>query len=294
MPATRPPIAWLTLLAMLAGLAGMTMGGCSSAPKVVVPPLLEQALSIESDAARRYQRGELEAASRGFAEAVRAFVAIDDGAGIARNRHHLARVHLARGKPAAALQQLVDPADTSLDADLIRAQALLGLQRHDEAETKLRKRLPECTEACRHGPALQLLLARLALATSHPDQAVRHAQLALTLLAKDATLDDGREQANAYRLLAQAMLAGGAVEQAEIAAQQALTLDRQLALPEKLARDWLLLGEIRQQIALRQTPPSSLVAARAAYRQAQEIATAAGLSELRTAAEAALMRLPVP
>ena len=299
--ANRPKFAavFLTLTA-IAGCGG----GDTKPPE---PPQRERAFAAESDAAKRYQRGEFEGALRQFTEAERLFTTIDDTEGIARNRRHLARSALHLGRPAEALARLagitendLDTAlDTALDTTLLRAQAHLGLVQLSEATATLQAANARCQSPCAQSVALQLLWARLALANKRPEDAARHARSALAFLAgnkdkdKDKASDDGREAANAQRLLAEALRDSGDLAAAETAAQHALTLDRSLALPEKIARDWLLLGYIRQKVDAQSTPksvPSSAPspAARQAFQQARDIALAAGLRDILTAAEAGL------
>ena len=273
-------------------------GGDTKPPE---PPQRERAFAAESDAAKRYQRGEFEGALRQFTEAERLFTTIDDTEGIARNRRHLARSALHLGRPAEALARLAgiteNDLDTALDTTLLRAQAHLGLGQLPEATATLQAANARCQSPCAQSVALQLLWARLALANKRPDAAARHARSALAFLAgnkdKDKASDDGREAANAQRLLAEALRDSGDLAAAETAAQHALTLDRSLALPEKIARDWLLLGYIRQKVDAQSTPksvPSSAPspAARQAFQQARDIALAAGLRDILTAAEAGL------
>ena len=273
-------------------------GGDTKPPE---PPQRERAFAAESDAAKRYQRGEFEGALRQFTEAERLFTTIDDTEGIARNRRHLARSALHLGRPAEALARLAgiteNDLDTALDTTLLRAQAHLGLGQLPEATATLQAANARCQSPCAQSVALQLLWARLALANKRPEDAARHARSALAFLAgnkdKDKASDDGREAANAQRLLAEALRDSGDLAAAETAAQHALTLDRSLALPEKIARDWLLLGYIRQKVDAQSTPksvPSSAPspAARQAFQQARDIALAAGLRDILTAAEAGL------
>ncbi|TND03001.1 MAG: hypothetical protein FD118_1577, partial [Rhodocyclaceae bacterium] len=85
---------------------------------------------------------------------------------------------------------------------------------------------------------------------------------------------------NAWRLIAAARLAGDAAGGALPAAQAALSIDRQLALPEKIARDWLLIGDIRRKVGADDTA--------AAYRRALDVANAAGLVDLARQAKEAL------
>ena len=95
-------------------LAALILAGCGSAPRPADPPRLRAALEAEADGAKRYGRGDFRAAERRFDEAMRLYASIDDASGRERNRLHLARAHLARGRAEAALG-LLDGADPNAE-----------------------------------------------------------------------------------------------------------------------------------------------------------------------------------
>ena len=64
------------------------------------------------------------------------------------------------------------------------------------------------------------------------------------------------------------------------AARAALEIDRRLALPEKIARDWLLIGDIQRKIGVGDSAE--------AFRHALNVANAAGLSDIAAMATQAL------
>ena len=273
-------------------IAVLILAGCASAPKPVEPPRLKAALEAESDGAKRYGRGDYAVAARRFDEAARIYASIDDTPGAARNRLHLARSELALGRAEAALLtlQMVEWAERSneaglaLDALLLKAQAQLALDRGDAAQQSLAAAASQCTGACPQAASLHLLQARAALAGSRAADALAHAETALKLLQGK---DQAAETGNAWRLIAAARLAGGDLRgelgAALPAAQAALEIDRQLALPEKIARDWLLIGDIQRKVGAGGTA--------AAYRRALDVATAAGLADLARLATQALAEL---
>ena len=263
-------------------IAALFLAGCAAAPKPVEPPRLKAALEAESDGAKRYGRGDYAAAARRFDEAARLHAAIDDTAGAARNRVHLARSELARGRAEAALHALESAerssdAGTALDALLLKAQAQLALERHAAAQQSLTAANGQCAGACPQTASLRLLQARAALAANDAPGALAHADAALKLLQGK---DEAAETGNAWRLIAAARLAGGDAGGALPAAGAALEIDRQLALPEKIARDWLLIGDIRKRVGAGDTA--------AAYRRALDVANAAGLDDLARLAHRAL------
>ncbi|MBN8475112.1 hypothetical protein [Sulfuritalea sp.] len=260
--------------AELALILALLLGACGSTPKPVDPPRLRAALEAESDGARRYERGDYAVAARRFAEAAKLHAAIDDATGVARNRLHLARSELVLGRDEAALQ-LLDATDSggdagfALDAWMLKAQAQLGLGRADDARISLDEAVALCAGACPHAAGLHLLRARHALAEKRAADSLAHAGAALKLLQGK---DNAAETGNAWRLIAAARHAGGNATDALVAARAALDIDRRLALPEKIARDWLLIGDI-----LRAKAPAE---AATAYRKALAVAQAAGLDAI--------------
>jgi tetratricopeptide (TPR) repeat protein len=258
--------------------AMLVLAGCGSAPKPADPPRLKAALEAESDGARRYERGDYAVATRRFDEAARIRASIDDAAGAARNRLHLARAELAQGRAEAALLALSgDAGALALDALLLRAQAQLALDRGDAAQESLVAANGHCGNTCPQLASLNLLRARAALAARRAPEALALAEAALKLLQGR---NEANETGNAWRLIASARLAAGDAAGALPAAATALEIDRKLALPEKIARDWLLIGDIRKSLGSGDTA--------AAYRRAAEVANAAGLAEIAQMATRAL------
>ena len=268
-------------------MAWLILAGCGSAPNSAnapEPPRLKAALEAESDGARRYARGDYAVAARRFGEAARIYASIDDSPGATRNRLHLSRTELAQGRAGAALDvlALTEPGSGggfAVDTLMIKAQAQLALDRHDAAQQSLAAAAELCAGACPQVASLRLLQGRMALAALRAPDALAHAEAALELLQhKDEAIETG----NAWRLIAAARLAGGDAGGALPAASAALAIDRRLALPEKIARDWLLIGDIRGKVGAQD--------AAAAYQRALDVANAAGLGEIAGIAAKALAR----
>lgn len=256
-------------------IAALVLAGCGSTPKPPDPPRLRAALETESDGARRFERGDHVVAARRFDEAARIYASIDDDAGTMRNRLHLARTELAQGRAEAALLAL--PGRDSLDSNLLKAQAELALNRQEAAHQSLEAAAALCPAGCPQLASLRLLQARAALTGQRAAEALAHAEVALKLL-RDR--NEAAETGNAWRLIAAARLALGDAAAALPAAGAALEIDRRLALPEKIARDWLLIGDIRKALSASDTE--------AAYRRALDVAQAAGLMEMVRVATQAL------
>lgn len=259
---------------------------CASEPRPADPPRLKSALEAESDGARRFQRGDLAVAERRFGEAERLFASIDDSAGRARNRRHLARVALLQGRADAALVLLEEATDAAspLDGRLLRGQALLAAGRAEDAQRLFDGLVGECSAACPAAASLAILRGRAYLARGDSATAKTQAEYALARL-KDR--DEAAETGNAWRLLAAARLAAGELAAAQVAAQSALDIDRRLAVPEKIASDWMLLGDILRKQRPDANPGDYAVAA-AAYLRALDVAVAAGLDAITMNAKQAL------
>lgn len=268
--------------AELAVALALLLGACGSTPKPVDPPRLRAALEAESDGAKRYERGDYPVAARRFTDAARLHASIDDAAGVARNRLHLARVELVLGHNEIALA-LLDATESggdagiALDIPMLKAQAQLGLGRSDAARRSLAAAAALCTGDCPRAASLHLLQARHALQDKRVAEALAHADAALKLLqGKDEVAETG----NAWRLVAAARQASSDLAGALAAARAALDIDRRLAQPEKIARDWLLIGDILRSQASAE--------AATAYRRALDVAQAAGINAITMIATQAL------
>lgn len=264
----------------------LVLAGCaSSEPRAVDPPRLRSALEAESDGAKRFQRGDLAIAERRFTEAAQFFASIDDGAGKLRNRLHLVRVRLAQGRADTALELIEAlPADAA-SAELLslKGQTLLALGRVGDAARVLAAAAQACVAPCANDAGLAILQGRAALALGDAGTALVWAERALQLLRER---NEPNETGNAWRLLAAARLARGDAA-ALAAADAALQIDRRLALPEKIARDWLLIGDIHRRAATGNSA-EAIERAAAAYRKALDVARNAGLNEISLNAMQAL------
>lgn len=280
------------LRALLA--ACVFLAACGSAPRAPEPALRERALQNEQDGARRHARGEFATASQRFGETATLFTSIDDTISAVRNTLNQARAELAAGQATIALNRLdkVQTGDSAQAIEMaqLRTQAHLALGQTDAAATALKSAFEQCVEQCPQAASLHVLAARLDLAEAHPQEALTHAAAALQALQNK---DEAAETANVWRLTATAQLALKNPGAALLAAQTALEIDRRLALPEKLARDWLLIGDIRQAEKAgvgntAKTAANSTMDAAAAYQRALDIARAAGLDTLAEYARQAL------
>jgi len=260
------------------------LGGCASSSRPALEPRLrQQAQEVEAAGARRHAQGDYTAAARQFAEATRLHLSLDDGRAAARNRLQLAQTQLALGQAQPALDQAAQVRDAELQVPtlLLQAQAHLALAQAAAAAAALDRLASLCPAGCEERGRLLLLQARLAWAGGDAVQTAQRATAALPLLRARG---EERETANALRLLAAAQLQTRDAAAALGSARAALAIDRQQALPEKIARDWLLIGDIQRRMAPAEAP--------AAYQRARTVAQAAGLPELARQAEQSLKESP--
>lgn len=265
-------------------LASLLLSACGSAPKVSEPPLRKQAQETETDGARRYARGDFAGAAKSFGAASQLQQSFDDPAAAARSQLNQAQAELALGQAEAALNRAlrITHPELALNALLLQAQAHLALSQLPAAQANLAAAASACPTSCPQRASLHLLQARAALADKHAQDAAAHAEAALKLLQDK---DEANETGNAWRLIASARLANGDAAGALPAARNALDTDRKLALPEKIARDWLLIGDIQKKLGASDTAN--------AYQRALDVANATGLTDIARLASQALAEVRV-
>ena len=266
---------------LVTGMLISTFTGCASAP-APLPPLKLQALEAETQGARRFEQGRFEVAVAQFKEAQRLNRSLDDQAGVARNLEHQARAELSAGSPQAAQATLasISIAQRSINTGILQSQAALALHDVATAHATLQDLRARCN-GCAQTAAIAVLQARVALAQSQADVAEK---LLLASLKPLAEQDEPRELANAWRLLAQAQALQLRHTEALACAQQALSLDRALGLPEKIAADWMLIAQLHT--------PRDAALARSAYARAREVAQAAQLQAVVTQIDQRLKEIP--
>lgn len=270
-------------LVLLAGLA-LGLSGCGSAPPQSDSEARRERLFDLNDRAQRaVARGELRRAAALYRDALRLAETIEDFRAIGVNTLNLAAVHQALDEPAAAdaaLERvLAAPArfEPSLGAEAAGRKALLALEaaQLDAAEPWLLRAERECRQpACAIQVALLNLRGQLALERGATEEA--RAVLARALAASRAE-GNREEEANALRLDGRAAGRQGAFPQAVALLNRALEIDKQLALPRKIALDLLALAEAELARGERE-------AAREYARRALDVSRASGNLRQRDAA----------
>lgn len=273
--------AWTVTLAWLVLLTGLA--GCAT-PKTLSPSQA-QAVALNRQGMDSFTAGDIVRAQQAFEAALRLERAVENEEGIALNLLNLAQCYQRLGKPelsAAMLDQLLDSGGVAFSAqrraEAALQHALLAFQRQDmtAAERWQRDGAALCGD-CALAGKLRSLAARLALQRGDAQEALEAASDAL---AKSG--DDNVEKANALRLQGAAQLALGQKPAAEAALLQALALDKDGGLPDKVLQDLQLLGHAGADTA----------AQRRYWRRALAVAQASGKAAAIKELESAIAALP--
>ena len=272
------PLRPLVIALALAGL----LAGCGT--QKVLSPSQAQAVVLNRQGLDSFAAGDIARAQHAFEVALQLERAVENEDGIALNVLNLAQCYQRLGQPeraAAMLDQLLDGSAAVFSpqrrAEAALQHALLALQRNDVAGADRWQRdgAALCGD-CALAGKLRGLAARLALQRGDVAEAL---QAAGDALAKSG--DDAVEKANALRLQGAAHLALGQKPAAEAALLQALALDKEGGLPDKIVQDLQLLGHAGADAA----------AQRRYWRRALAVAQAAGKVAAVKEIEAALAAL---
>lgn len=227
------------------GLA-LVVSACASRGPVERPPqVLAQAATLSRQAAQDFGRGALVAAEQQYRAAVALYASVARLDEQLQAMLSLARVQAAQdGSSEQALitvrQVLARIEQTpSSEAAIIsaetrvlahgRAAALLMARDVDQAANHWREASAACASPCAHAAALSVLRARLHLQAGEPAAA----RDLMTTLLPPAVVPEA-EQANAWRVRAQALLALQQPAAALADVEQALAIDRRLALSARV------------------------------------------------------------
>jgi tetratricopeptide (TPR) repeat protein len=234
------------LLCLAHGLAA-----CGSAPPAQsdADTRRERLVDLNDRAQRAVARGDLRRAAALYREALRVAESFEDFRSIGVNALNLAAVHQALGEPEAAHHALervlAAPArfEEPLVAQAAGLKTSLALQARElgAAEDWLKRAEGECKPpACRIQTALLILRAQLALERGAAGES--RSQAARALAASRAE-NSREEEANALRVDGRAAAAQGGHAEAVALLNQALAIDKQLALPYKIGLDLMALAE---------------------------------------------------
>jgi tetratricopeptide (TPR) repeat protein len=271
----------LAFIALAAALAG-----CGGAPKSEknVAALQSAALEANRKGDNYVRHNELENAARSYREAMRLSQSLEDADGIAANAINLSIVRQGRFADArVALREVLEHSHLRFSAARL-AQASLrhalvdfDERRYSSAIEWTKRAGEHCGQRCAIAGALHNTRAQLALQEGRLDAAVASARAGLEVSRSE---DERAERANSLRLLGVAALRTNDGAAARIHFEQALTIDRDLGAPRKIALDLLGLGRAA-------TLAGDRDAARAYYARALVVSEAdrdsAGVAEARAA-----------
>ena len=244
--------------AISASLLALLLAACAAPPPV--PPRTQQdAITLNQSARAAFERGDLTRAGQLYVQALATDTSIENADGVAMNALSLAQVHQMQGESEKAQR----------DLDLVLNDSALAISRERKAEAAARKAqialaandtqaadqwantgLGFCAGSCPVQSALLNLRARSALARNDAASAIEWAAK-----AKSAASDErGRaERANALRTTGEARIAVGDRRAAIPALNEALALDKALALPLRIYSDLMLLGRAHAALGERET-----------------------------------------
>ena len=274
------------LLCLAHGLAA-----CGSAPPAQsdADTRRERLVDLNDHAQRAVARGDLRRAAALYREALRVAESFEDFRSIGVNALNLAAVHQALGEREAAHHALerVLAAPARFEGPLV-AQAAglktsLALQARElgAAEDWLKRAEGECKPpACRIQTALLILRAQLALERGATGESRSQAARALAASRAENSRED---EANALRVDGRAAAAQGGHAEAVALLNQALAIDKQLALPYKIGLDLMALAETELMRGERQP-------ARDYAQRALDVSRAAGNRPQQEAAARLLAR----
>ena len=227
------------LVPFLAGL----LGACAEPALIHRPPLAQRIFDAGKEGQAAYLKGHLPRAQRLFEQALRDAMSIEDSEGVAVMSLNLARVARELGASADALARLESvsawhrshsPAHLDQEIDLLAAVLLADLGRVEESLTRLRVLREKCPQECALSMGADSLQARLMLEKGEATAALA---LASAALDRFSTHGNRQEVANLFRVQGEARLALGDFATARQALEAALTIDKTLALPAKIALD---------------------------------------------------------
>jgi tetratricopeptide (TPR) repeat protein len=275
---------FLTLIAVA------VLFGCSQSPKATTATRQEAAIEANRKGETYVRHGELDNAARSYREALRLSQSLEDPEGIAANainlsivRQRQGRFNDARASLAAVLEQPNVRFSQVRLAEVSLRHALLDLDesRFTSAAEWVTQSQNHCGERCPLTPAIHNVRAQLALQAGRVEEAAAAARS-----AHDASraAGDQIERANALRLLGISAFQRGDAAAARGQLEQALTIDREIGAPRKIALDLLALGRVAALSGERE-------AARAYYARALAVSEAdrdqAGAAEARAMLDAA-------
>jgi tetratricopeptide (TPR) repeat protein len=237
---------------LAAALGCFFLAACAQQPAPPLPAREAAVMEANRHAEAQVRSGNLVSAARYYGEALRLAQSIEDTEGIASNAINLSIVYQRIGKIAearASLAPVLDqgklmfPPGRLAQAALRRAILDLEEGRYASATDWIERAASYCgARDCALSGAIQNVKAQLALEAGNADAAAASARAAL---AASRGSGDRAESANALRLLGITAVRAGDAVGALAFFDQALAIDRELALARKIYLDLIGLGRAR-------------------------------------------------
>ncbi len=228
----------------------LVLSGCATQPEkqsLRHTQANESALQGEN----AYLGGQLKQALHYYQIALQQNSAIENYPGMAANLLSLAQVYLELGeyvKVDSSLQTLLTNPNYAyqwkVEAAARAAQLALLSQQTAKADALLLQAQSWC-DHCPQAAAILNLQAEVSYARLDFARSVTLLQLAVTKAEREPV-----ELANAWRLQARIKLAMADAATAATLLEQALSLDKQLGIPKKIAADLSLLAEVKEKLGL--------------------------------------------
>ena len=223
--------------------------GCGHTPDKPANVRLNQAIQLNQDGQRALQRGEFAQAIVQLEAALRLNSSIENHDGVVADRLLMARVLETKGDALAARKQLdalltgAYPLTPEQYAQTKTALALWALRQGklDEANQMVEDAHQSCAGKCSNAAPILNIQARLALERGDSSTALATATSALQKLPNP---DQLAERANSLRTIGLARLLRGEAPAALESLQQALSLDRDLGLPDRIVDDLLQIRRV--------------------------------------------------
>jgi tetratricopeptide (TPR) repeat protein len=219
------------------------LAACAGPPVQERPPLAQRVIDLGREGQQAFSKGDLKRAHGFFTLALRDAKRIEDSEGVAAMAINLARVARdsgASGEGLAGLAGVTEwhrsriSARLDQEIDLLSAVLLADLGRVDESLTRLDALRRKCSGDCALSVGADSLQARLILTKGDAASALA---LATATLDRAQVQGNRVELANLLRTRGEACLALGDFLTAKQALEEALDIDKALALPAKIVLD---------------------------------------------------------
>ena len=227
------------ILPRLTGVILCTMLAACAVTRPVSPPVIRQAERLNARAIAATEQGRYQAAETGFAEAYNAYSAVENHAGMVTVLVNSSRMYRSRGMADKAAAMAARAGEMvhhvpQLSAEVWFEQAKVCLLRGDTACAREWSEKALVASGDENRAMIISLRADIHLKRGEWQ---RCTDLARESLALSRSAGDRHEEADAHRIMADCLLAGGQPVAAAQAYDEALRLDKELAHSKEVYAD---------------------------------------------------------